>query len=234
MKRNYKILLSGLIIFFYMLDSSCQNKKDTGNNGDQMKNTFTNPDSAAATSVAVLQALASDEKLKGTINLSPDEARQLVIGKAIPVQEVSYDALLKDKPDSVLLSPPADPGLQTKWLYPLQISNSIKTTAIVTKSEGSWRLTSAGNNSYVEILSSQSPAGASVTSIMEVPGLHTLFLRYVLNGRFFYVPDRNIPEVKIEKGQLLSEQVLLQALVTYARQVEEKNGKDIKNKKIVD
>jgi hypothetical protein len=234
MKRVYKILLSVLIISFYMLDSSCQNKKEPGNNGDQMKITFANPDSAAATSVVVLQTLASDEKLKGTINLTPDEAKQLVIGKAIPVQEISYNDLLKDRPDSAILSPSADSALQKKWLYPLQVNNSTKTTAIVTKNDASWKLTSAGNNSYVEVLSSQRPAGASVVSVIEVPGLNVLFLRCVADGRFLYIPSRTIPEVKIEKGQLIPERELLQSLLTYARQVEEKNGKDIKNKKIVD
>jgi len=234
MNSIYKPLLSVLIIFFYIQNSSCQNQKGTGNNGDQVKNTFSNPDSAAATSLAVLQDLASNEKLKGTINLTPDEARQLVMGKAIPVQEIAYNDLLKAQPDSALLSPPADPGVQKKWLYPLQINNATRTTAIVTKNDGSWRLTSAGNNSYVEVLSSQMPAGAAVVSMMEVPGLNILFLRYVTDGHFFYIANRNVPEVKIEKGQLIPERVLLQSLMTYARQVEEKNGKDIRNKKIVD
>ena len=223
-----------MIISFYMLDSSCQNRKDPGNNGDQMKNTFANPDSAAATSIVVLQALASDEKLKGTTNLTPDEAKQLVVGKPIPVHEVGYNDLLKAQPDSSLLSPSFDSGQQKKWLYPLQLQQATKTTAIVTKSESAWKLTSAGNNGYVDLLSTPTPAGASAISVIEVPGLNVNFWHYVADGRSIYISNRNIPEVKIEKGQLIPERELLPALVAYARIVEEKNGKDIRNKKIVD
>jgi len=218
-----------------MMDSSCQNKQEpAGGSGGQKKNNFANPDSAAAASIRVLQTLASDEKVKGAVNLTPDEAKQLVVAKPISVQEISYNDLVKAQPDSALLAPPTDSGLQKKWLYPLQINHVTKTTAIVTKSSEAWKLTSAGNNGYVDILSTQLPPGASAISILDVPGLNVLFLHYIVDGRPVYIASRNIPEVKIEKGRLLSGPELFQSLVTYARLVEDKNGKDIRNKKIVD
>jgi hypothetical protein len=233
MKKMHKVLLSILIIPLYIMNSSCQEKRDNGGNGDQNKNSFTTPDSAAQKAIEVLQTLASDEKLKGTTNLTPEEVRQLKVGKAIAVHELSYDELLKANPDSV--PPPVmDSTSQRKWLYPLQINNTTRTTSIVTKNDGLWKLTSAGDNAHVEILNAQRPADAAVADLIEVPGLSISFLRYQTNNGVFYSSNRSIPEVKIEKGQLIPESQALRSLVSYARIIEEKYGKDIKNKKIVD
>lgn len=199
-----------------------------------MKQTFTSPDSAVDAAISLLQTLASNEKIKGTINLSPDESRQLKAGKAIPVQEISYNDLLKANPDSMSPPPPVNADQQNKWLYPLQINNVTKTTAVVTKSNDSWQITSAGDNSYVEMLSSQKLEGASQLGIIEVPGLTISFLRFVVNNNVVYIPNRNIPEAKMEKGQAMNERQVLQSLVLYARQVEAKYGKDIRDKKAVD
>jgi len=233
MKKMYKVLLSILIIPLYIMNSSCQEKRDNGGNGDQNKNSFTSPDSAAQRAIEVLQALASDEKLKGATNLSPDEVRQLKVGKAIAVQELSYDELLKASPDSV--APPViDSASQRKWLYPLQINNTTRTTSVVTKNDGAWKLTSAGDNTHVEILNAQKPQDAAITGLLEVPGLNVNFVRYQTSNGIFYSANRSIPEVRIEKGQLIPERQALQSLVAYARIIEEKYGKDIKNKKVVD
>jgi len=234
MKKMHKVLLYILIIPLYIMNSSCQEKRDNGGNGDQGQHTFTSPDSAAYKAIEVLQALASDEKLKGTTNLTPDEARQLKVGTAIAVQEMSYDELLKANPDSVPPPSSVDPASQRKWLYPLQINNTTRTTSVVTKNDGGWKLTSAGDNSHVEMLNAQRPEGATVASLVEVPGLNINFLRYQTPNGVFYSANRNIPEVRIEKGQMIPERQALQALVSYARMIEEKYGKDIKNKKIVD
>lgn len=233
MKKMHKVLLSILIIPLYIMNSSCQEKRDNGGNGDQNKNSFTTPDSAAQKAIEVLQTLASDDKLKGATNLTPEEVRQLKVGKAIAVQELSYDELLKANPDSV--PPPVmDSTSQRKWLYPLQINNTTRTTSIVTKNDDLWKLTSAGDNAHVEILNAQRPADAAVADLIEVPGLSISFLRYQTNNGVFYSSNRSIPEVKIEKGQLIPEGQALRSLVSYARIIEEKYGKDIKNKKIVD
>lgn len=233
MKKMHKVLLSILIIPLYIMNSSCQEKRDNDGNGDQNKNSFTTPDSAAQKAIEVLQTLASDEKLKGTTNLTPEEVRQLKVGKAIAVHELSYDELLKANPDSV--PPPVmDSTSQRKWLYPLQINNTTRTTSIVTKNDGLWKLTSAGDNTHVGILNAQRPADAAVADLIEVPGLSISFLRYQTNNGIFYSSNRSIPEVKIEKGQLIPEGQALRSLVSYARIIDEKYGKDIKNKKIVD
>src|SRR5882724_9455088 len=158
MKRIYKVFSLVPIILFCIVNSSCQNQKTTNDNGNQMKQTFDNPDSAAGASINLLLSLVSNEKLKGVINLSTDEVRQLKVGKAIAVQELSYNDLLKAKPDSVPPPPIANAAQQDKWLYPLEINNSPKTTAMVSKTNDSWRIASAGDNSYVEMLSA--PAGA--------------------------------------------------------------------------
>lgn len=234
MKKIYKFLLFIAAISFCMVNSSCQDQKTGNNNGDQMKQTFTSPDSAAEAAISVLQTLASNEKLKGTINLSPDEARQLKAGKAIAVQEISYNDLLKANPDSVAPPPAVNPEQQPKWLYPLEINNTVKTTAVVTKTDGSWRIASAGDNTHVEMLSSQKPEGASGVGIIEVPGLHVSFLRVATNDTIVYIANRNLPEAKIEKGQRMNERQALQLLAAYARLVESKYGKDIKDKKVVD
>lgn len=229
----HKVLLSILIIPLYIMNSSCQEKRDNDGNGDQNKNSFTTPDSAAQKAIEVLQTLASDEKLKGTTNLTPEEVRQLKVGKAIAVHELFYDELLKANPDSV--PPPVmDSTSQRKWLYPLQINNTTRTTSIVTKNDGLWKLTSAGDNTHVGILNAQRPADAAIADLIEVPGLSISFLRYQTNNGVFYSSNRSIPEVKIEKGQLIPEGQALRSLVSYARIIEEKYGKDIKNKKIVD
>lgn len=233
MKKMHKVLLSILIIPLYIMNSSCQEKRDNDGNGDQNKNSFTTPDSAAQKAIEVLQTLASDEKLKGTTNLTPEEVRQLKVGKAIAVHELFYDELLKANPDSV--PPPVmDSTSQRKWLYPLQINNTTRTTSIVTKNDGLWKLTSAGDNTHVGILNAQRPADAAIADLIEVPGLSISFLRYQTNNGVFYSSNRSIPEVKIEKGQLIPEGQALRSLVSYARIIEEKYGKDIKNKKIVD
>lgn len=233
MKKMHKVLLSILIIPLYIMNSSCQEKRDNDGNGDQNKNSFTTPDSAAQKAIEVLQTLASDEKLKGTTNLTPGEVRQLKVGKAIAVHELFYDELLKANPDSV--PPPVmDSTSQRKWLYPLQINNTTRTTSIVTKNDGLWKLTSAGDNTHVGILNAQRPADAAIADLIEVPGLSISFLRYQTNNGVFYSSNRSIPEVKIEKGQLIPEGQALRSLVSYARIIEEKYGKDIKNKKIVD
>jgi hypothetical protein len=127
-----------------------------------------------------------------------------------------------------------DSTSQRKWLYPLQINDTTRTTSIVTKNDGLWKLTSAGDNTHVDILNAQRPADAAVADLIEVPGLNISFLRYQTNNGAFYSSNRSIPEVKIEKGQLIPEGQALRSLVSYARIIEEKYGKDIKNKKIVD
>jgi len=233
MKKMYKVLLSILIIFLYIMNSSCQEKRDNGGNGDQTKQTFASPDSAAQKGIEVLQALASNEKLKGATSLSPDEVKQLKVGRAIAVHEISYNDLLKANPDSV--PPPVmDSASQGKWLYPLQINNTTRTTSVVTKTDGAWKLTSAGDNTHVEMLNAQRPQDAAITGVLEVPGLNVNFVRYQTSNGIFYSANRSIPEVKIEKGQLIPERQALQSLVSYARIIEEKYGKDIKNKKVVD
>lgn len=234
MKRKYFLLLSVLAGSFYMTGSSCQNKNNTDQKDDQVKHNFTNPDSAARLSLTVLQGIVSNEKLKGTIPLSPEEVRQLTLGQPIAVQELSYDELLKAPPDSVPPPPAPDPMQQTRWLYPLQIDSSVKTTAVVSKSDDYWKLSSTGDNSYVELLSAQKPEGASVMSLIEVPGLSVRFLRYVVNGAVFYASDRDLPEAKIGKGRLMPEQQALQSLAAYAHVVDQKYGKDIRDKKAVD
>lgn len=233
MKKLYKFLLSVLTFFTFVMYSNCQNKKNNDGNGDQAKQRFTTPDSAVQKAMEVLQALASDEKLKNTINLSAEEVKQLKVGQKIIVQEISYNDLLKANPDSVPPPPAADPASQDKWLFPLQIDNTTKTTSVVTKSNGSWKMTSAGDNSHVELLNTQKPQDASNVSLVEVPGLNINFLRYHTSNGFFYSPDQSIPEVKIEKGQLIPERQALQSLALYARMIEEKYGKDIRDKKIV-
>ena len=41
MKKMHKVLLSILIIPLYIMNSSCQEKKDNDDNGEQNKNIFT-------------------------------------------------------------------------------------------------------------------------------------------------------------------------------------------------
>lgn len=236
MKNIFKAFISATFIFCCMFSSSCQNKQNennNNNNGQQMPDTFSNPDSAAATSIHVLQTLASNEKLKGTINLSADEVKQLQVGKAIPLQEISYNELLKVNPDSIT-APPVDMSQKSQMLYPLQINGAIKTTALVYGDGSQWKLSSAGDNRHVELLSMQKPDSASNVSLMDVPGLGISFLKYTINGQNFYVANRSIVSAKIEKGRAVPERQALQSLAVYAKQFDEKYGKDIKNKKIVD
>lgn len=236
MKNIFKAFISATFIFCCMFSSSCQNKQNENNNNNndkQMPDTFSNPDSAAASSIHVLQTLASNEKLKGAVNLSADEVNQLQVGKAIPVQEISYNGLLKSNPDSIA-APPVDMSQKSQMIYPLQINSAIKTTALVYGNGSEWKLSSAGDNKHVELLSMQRPDSAGNISLMDVPGLGISFLKYTINGQNFYVPNRSIPSVKIEKGRPIPERQALQSIAIYARQFDEKYGKDIKNKKLVD
>ena len=193
--------------------------------------TFTTPDDAAKSSLDVLQALASNSKLNSVLYLSSDEVKQLNVGRPIPLQELSYQILLKT--DSLQTLPPP-PSELSRFLYPLEINNVPRTTALVSGNNNSWKLSSAGDNGYVALLSSQKAEGASDISVVEVPGLGVNFLRYVINGAVIYVPDRDVPDAKIVKGESMTEQQALQSLIQYAREFERLHGKEISNKKFTD
>lgn len=234
MKKLYRLSLSVLFISFYLMSSNCQNKNQNSGDGDQQKNIFSSPDSAAQRGIEVLTTLASNEKLKGATSLSADQVKQLKVGKAIAIQEMSYNDLLKASLDSVPPPPAINVDAQSKWLYPLQLNDNTMTTTLVTKSNDGWKLTSAGDNTNVELINAQKQKNDSIVSLLEVPGLKINFLRYRTSNGIFYSSNRSIPELKVEKGQLIPERQALNALASYARTIEEKYGKDIKNKKISD
>lgn len=233
MKTHFKLLIAATFILSCFITSSCQNKQaNNNNNGRQMGDKFSNPDSAAQASIHVIQSIASNEKLRGALNLTADEAKQLTAGTAVPLQEISYSDLLKANPDSVTL--PSNDATQNSLIYPLQINGTTKTTSVVAKTNDSWRVSRAGVNSYAEMLASQKPEGATNVSIVEVPGLSISFIKYSINDSTVYIASRTIPSVRIVKGEPMNERQTLQALALYAREIEKKYGKDISDKKVVD
>jgi len=239
MKKHFKVIISAALIAGCITGSGCQNKQTTttttnNNNDNHSVQTFSTPDDAAKSSLDVLQAIASNTKLNGVLSLSSDEVKQLAVGKSIPLQELSYQWLLKANPDSIHTMPPANAGELSRLLYPLEITNVPRTTAVVSGNNDSWKLSSAGDNQYVALLSSQKPEGASNMSVIEVPGLGVSFLSYTVNGAVLYVPDRNVPDAKIIKGEPMAEQQALQSLAQYAREFDRLHGKDISNKKFTD
>lgn len=235
MKNIFKMFVAATFIFCCIFNSSCQNKQNENNhnNGQQMPDIFASPDSAAATAIHVLQAITSNEKLKGAVNLTSDEVKQLRVGKAIPVQEISYDNLLNANPDSIS-TPPVELSQRSQMLYPLLINSAIKTTALVHGNGTEWTLSSAGDNRHVELLSMQKPENASDLRLMDVPGLGISFLSYTIDGQSFYMPNKSIPSANIEKGHAVPERQMLRSLAIYARQFNEKYGKDIKNHRFAD
>ena len=233
MKNHFNVIMSAALIAGCITGSGCQNKQTTttNNNDNHSVQTFTNPDDAAKSALDVLQALASNSKLNGVLALSAEEVKQLTVGRSIPLQEISYQQLLKG--DSMQTLPPPS-SERSRMLYPLEIGNVPRTTAIVSGSNNNWKLSSAGDNNYVALLSSQKAEGSSNMSLVEVPGLGISFLRYEINGGVIYVPDRNVPDAKIMKGESMTEQQALQSLVQYAHEFERLHGKEISNKKFTD
>lgn len=235
MKKHFDVIISAALIAGCITGSGCQNKPTmtTSNNNDSTSmQTFSNPDDAAKSSLDVLQALASNTKLNGVLSLSADEVKQLTVGRSIPMQELSYQWLLKADSTNLTLPPPSSE--HSALLYPLEINNVPRTTAVVSGNKDGWKLSSAGDNNYLALLSSQKPESVSDMSVIEVPGLGVSFLRYTVNGVVLYTSDRDVPDAKIMKGEPMGEQQALQSLARYARVFESMHGKEINDKKFVD
>ena len=230
MKIILKSLVTAATIMIYTLNIGCQNQHNTvaQNNKEQ---TFTNADDAAKSALEVLQKLTADKNFQSTMSLTSDEAKQLTLGKALDVIEVSYNKLLKA--DSLPISELMQDGYLRK-LYPLEINGYLKTTAIVYSKGDSWKLSSAGDNSYIELLSLKRPSGDSDIHIVEVPGVHLQFISYTTNGEKFYISDSDIPDSKITKGKPIEEHQFLSQLTSYVHAFDSKYGEKIREKKIVD
>jgi hypothetical protein len=222
------------MIFGCILNFGCKNQQTTTAQNNNKQQTFDNADDAAKSALNVLQTLAADKNLSGAISLTADETKQLTVGKALNVQEVSYDKLLSVNPDSSFdVATIMQPG-QQHLLYPLEINGSPKTTALVSMTDNRWKLSSAGDNSYMELLTSKQIMQDSGVQIVDVPGMHIRFITYTENGRKFYISDSDVPESKIEKGQPMEEQQALHALASYAQIFNSKYGDQIKQKKVLD
>jgi hypothetical protein len=233
MKIVIKSFIAAAMIISSILNIGCTNQQTTVAQNNKAQ-TFSNADDAAKSALIVLQKLTTDKNLQGTMSLTPDEAKQLTVGKALDIEELSYNKLLEIKADSSFaISQIIQSGLLRK-LYPLEISGSPKTTAVVSSTDNNWKLSSAGDNSYIELLSLKQASADSDIQVVEVPGMHLKFLGYILNGEKFYISDSNVPGTKIIKGQPIEERQFSRELASYAHIFDSKYGEKIRQKKIVD
>lgn len=232
MKIILRIFASAVLVFCFITGNG-QNRPPGNDKEQRKRDIFTDPESAAAKAIYVLKALVANEKLKGMVNLSPAEVNQLQVGRAIPVLELSYNGIIKAGLDSILTAL-LDQSQKTKLLYPLQVNGITKTTALVYGENGKWKLSTAGDNRYVDLIGIKVPENADNIELIEIPGLGISMLGYSIGQQVFYIADRNIDSIKMEKGRPMPEKQALRAITIYARQFDEKYGREIRNRKLID
>lgn len=143
---------------------------------------------------------------------SPDEVQSATLGKPIKDFMVRLDELKKYEPGSkadVLLT-------ETNIIiYPVLVKDKVRSSIIISKTDGSWQAVSFGGPAYIQSVSSTVLASSKATGldyssyfIVRIPSLNLFFIGFRSENVLMLVPLMDDARLKFKAGvSMKAEQV---------------------------
>jgi hypothetical protein len=165
---------------------------------------------AATNAISVLQKLINEQNYKSLGFESLDEVKQAQLGKPFRVYNIGLDKLKSyhagQDPFSLLTQ-------SSEIIYPVTVGGSVRTGIRIVHKEQGYEPSSFGNADIVKRLSNYRQAEDEF--VVRVPAFNMYFVGRRMETRLVLVPIVNDPRLKVEMGQPISLEVLINQLRPY-------------------
>lgn len=239
-----KYIINLLTIFGLFFVYSCgkqeQKIKDGTTNQNMSTNNFKSPDDAAKKSLEDLKQLVKEDNFKEMGFGSVDEVKSLELGVPIAVNEISFEQLLNYNNEIK-----AEQMIKTsdKIIFPLISKGIIKSATTTVNSKGNWIIGSIGDAylpvsfNYAKETIMKQYKDTSVKKVeaklISIPSLNMDFAGMQTNNGWILTPLMDYPEANLTKERYIEAEKLMPLLSEYAKIIQKKYTKDLKDKKIV-
>lgn len=166
---------------------------------------------AATSAIRMLQKLVDGQNYKSLGFQSIDEVRQAQLGQPIEVYNINLEKLkgfrTGQDPNS-LLTPSAE------TIYPVTVGGSVRTGVTIVRKEQGYESSSFGHADIVKRLALYRQSAAEFA--VRIPAFNMYLLGRHLGTRVVLVPITNNPQLKVQAGEAVPLEVVIDQLRPYA------------------
>lgn len=194
-------------------------------------NTMKSANEAAQKVLASLPELINETNYRGMGFASLDEVKSARLGTGVPRRQIAYQTMVGYK-EGTSLDQLFSSDTPASTVFPIEVGNSVRAAATVTRQGDSWRIGTIGDTPLAELFNA---AGTDRSSLefVSIPGLNLEFGSIRRDGQTLLIPAQDVPETKMAKGQAIAAATAIPQIAAYARDFDSKYGEQIRNRKLV-
>jgi hypothetical protein len=168
------------------------------------------PQQAAQNAIGVLQKLVNEQNYKTLGFDSLDEVKRAQLAAPLQVYNIGLDKLKAyqagQDPNALLAASP-------ETIYPVTVDGQVKTGVTIVHKEQGYEPASFGNADIVKRLASNHHNEGEF--VLRIPAFNMYFVGRRVEDRLVLVPIVNDPRLKVEQGQAVPIEVVIDQLKPY-------------------